>query len=77
MQNNATAKSGSRRKTSDQPPQRPLTSTARTRDEARRVKSTGCDGVGIVNVAVTGANVPNWKLGIVTFALLAETTVNA
>ncbi len=41
---------------------------------ARNVKSTGWAGLGTVNVAVTGAVVPNGNAGIVTFALVALTT---
>ena len=43
--------------------------------DARRVKSTGCPGFGIVNVAVTGLYVPRGNDGIVTFAFVALTTV--
>lgn len=42
---------------------------ALTRDDARSVKSTGCPGSGIVNVAPTGLNVPDGNAGMTTFAL--------
>lgn len=44
-------------------------------DDALRVKSTGCPGFGIVNVAVTGAVVPDVKPGMLTFAFVELTTV--
>lgn len=50
-------------------------STALCRADARSVKSTGCPGFGIVNVAVTGLYVPRGNDGIVTFAFVALTTV--
>jgi hypothetical protein len=40
-----------------------------TRDDARSVKSTGCPGFGIENVAPTGLNVPDGNAGMATFAL--------
>jgi len=48
-----------------------LISTADARDDARSVKSTACAGFGIVNVAVTGSNVPEVNAGMVTLALVA------
>ncbi len=44
------------------------------REDARSVKSTGCEEFGRVNVAVTGLVVPNAKAGIFTFAFVALTT---
>ena len=52
-----------------------LISTALTRAEALSVKSTGCAPLIRVNVAVTGAVVPNGNAGIVTLALDELTTV--
>ena len=46
------------------------------REVALSVKSTGSEAFGLVNVAVTGSNVPTGNAGIVTFAFVAETTVN-
>jgi len=43
--------------------------------DALSVKSTGCDGFGRVNVAVTGLNVPNGNAGIETTAFVALTSV--
>jgi hypothetical protein len=47
--------------------------TALDRAEARSVKSTGWPAAGIVNVAVTGLNVPGGKAGMFTFAFVAFT----
>ena len=44
------------------------------RNDARSVKSTGWPPAGIVNVAITGSNVPHGKFGIVTFAFVELTT---
>ena len=49
---------------------------ALVRAEALSVKSTGCDGLGTVNVAVTGVKVPGRNAGIDTLAFVALTTVN-
>lgn len=49
--------------------------TAFCLEDARSVKSTACPGDGMVNVAATGLVVPFAKAGIVTFALVALTTV--
>lgn len=49
--------------------------TAFCRDEARRVRSTGWAGFGIVKAAVTGSYVPGENAGIATFALVELTTV--
>lgn len=57
------------------PAHRALMDTAFIRDDARKMKSTGCPGLGIVNVAVTGLNVPGVKIGTFTFALVALTNV--
>jgi len=53
-----------------------LIRTVLTREDALSVKSTGSAELGLVNVAVTGLNVPIGNPGIVTFALVAETTVS-
>ena len=50
-----------------------LISTPLKRLVALKVKSTARPAFGLVNVAVTGLNVPGVKAGIVTIALVALT----
>ena len=57
------------------PPHCALISTPLNLDVALNVKSTGWLVFGIVNVAVTGLNVPGVNAGIVTVAFVALTSV--
>ncbi len=58
----------------DVPPHCALISTPLKRVVALKVKSTGCDVFGIVNVVVTGPNVPSVNAGMFTVAFVALTS---
>lgn len=73
-QNEISGNTGPEFTTRASPPHCALIRTTLMRADARSVKSTGCDGFGIVNVTVTGLNVPNGNCGIVTLAFVALTT---
>ena len=60
-----------------EPPHWARMRTPEIRLVARNVKSTGCPGLGTVNVAVTGSKVPNENAGMFTLALDALTSENA